>query len=95
MPDADQTLRFERALWKKRSVMASDGSLLEGCGATGWILAIRTGKLSFEEIVTGGDPVNCNPEENALTRCELSGIIGYLTQIKRVTNGQAKGLITA
>ena len=75
--------------------MASDWSLLEGCGSTGCILAIRTGQLSFDEIVKGGAPVDCNPEENASTRCELSGILACLAAIERVTNGWAKGRITA
>ena len=75
--------------------MGSDGSLLEGRGSTGWILANKTGKLSFEEIATGGSPINCNPEENSSTRCELSGILACLAAIERVTNGRAKGLITA
>ena len=75
--------------------MASDGSLLEGRGSTGWILAIGTGKISFEEIATGGAPVDCNPEENSSTRCELSGILASLAAIEQVTNGRANGLITA
>ena len=75
--------------------MASDGYLLEGRGSTGWTLAIRTGKLSFDEIAMGGAPVNCNPEENSLTRCELSSILACLAAIEIVTNGRAKGRITA
>jgi ribonuclease HI len=94
-PDAAQTIRFKKSLRKRKAIMASDGSLLEGRGSTGWILAIRTGQLSFEEIATGGAPVDCNPEENSSTRCELSGILASLAAIERVTNGRATGLITA
>ena len=75
--------------------MASDGSLLEVRGSAGWILSIRTGKLSFEEMAKGGSSSRLQSRRKSSTWCELSGILVCLSAIEQVTNGQAKGQITA
>ena len=73
--------------------MASDESLLEGNGSTGWIFAMKMGYLSFEKNQRGAAPVDCNPEENASTLCEVSGILACLSMIKSITTGLARGTI--
>ena len=75
--------------------MAFDGSLLEVRGSEGWILSIRTGKLSFEEMAKGGSSSRLQPRRKSLTWCDLNGILVCLSAIEQVTNGQAKGQITA
>ena len=73
--------------------MAFNGSLPEVHGYTDWILSIKTGKLSFEEIVRGGAPVNCIPEGISLIWYDLSGILACVAAIKRVTNRWAHDCI--
>ena len=47
------------------------------------------------EIQKAAVPVDFNPNEQSLTRCELIGILAAITAVERVTLGQAKVSIPA
>ena len=70
------------------------GSLKDSHGMVGWKLEIRTRQMTCIDIQKGSAPVDCNPNEQSSTRCELSIILACITAVVRVTLGQSKGLIT-
>ena len=94
-PEADQVARFTSAIVNNTAIMFSNGSVKGGHGSNGWKLAIQNGLMTCDDIQKGVAPVDCNPEEQPSTRCELSRVLEGLTAMERVTLGHARGTITA
>ena len=89
------TGRNHQACWSIKEGNGSYGIgqvITGGRRGAGWILAVKTGRLSYKEIQRGEALVDCSLEENPTTRCEIGGILECLSVISRI---RASGTMNA